>query len=189
MGWYQRRVHGVVVMVLSVSLMNLVTAIIVEGSLEKATEDRELARTVKVQHVMRMLPKMEELFHELDQTGNGTITKEELEAAPSELALELASCFQTDDLNELFDLLDTERSGSVSIDDLCLELVKVIITDRSIDFMKMTRRAMALKTLLRSLKNRMESMEASRQMEVDYLRYGLRDIRSIVESKAKRISA
>ena len=44
----------------------------------------------------------------------GTITKEELEAAPSELALELASCFQTDDLNELFDLLDTERSGSVS---------------------------------------------------------------------------
>ena len=26
-------------------------------------------------------------------------------------------------------------------------------------------------------------------MEVDYLRYGLRDIRSIVESKAKRISA
>ena len=39
----------VVVMVLSVSLMNLVTAIIVEGSLEQATEDRELARTVKVQ--------------------------------------------------------------------------------------------------------------------------------------------
>ena len=51
--------------------MNLVTAIIVEGSLEQATEDAELGKQVRVQQVAQMLPRIETLFHELDVDGSG----------------------------------------------------------------------------------------------------------------------
>jgi hypothetical protein len=175
----------IVVLVLSVSLMNLVTGIVVEGSLEQADEDREAAKQVKIQQVVNMLPRFEQLFRELDTDGSGLMSMSELQAAPAGLAEELLNSFQTEDLHELFEMLDCDRSGTISIEELCHELVKTIITDRSIDSLRMQKHSTTLRNQLTNLIYQMESYEAERQMEIGYLRENLAALRSTLESKGK----
>merc|ERR1719353_2738953 len=107
------------IMVVPISLMNLVTAVIVEGSLEQATQDREVAKAYKNNLVVKMMPKIEMMFRKLDTDGSGEISLREIEAAPPELADELSKCFQTDDLVELFNILDLDQVGRVSIKEFC----------------------------------------------------------------------
>merc|ERR1719160_471030 len=115
-----------IIMVVPISLMNLVTAVIVEGSLEQATQDREVAKAYKNHLIVKMMPRIEKMFEQLDVDGSGDISLDEIETAPPELAEELSKCFQTDDLYELFEMLDTDRIGSVPIHQFVQELVKVV---------------------------------------------------------------
>merc|ERR1719174_2260463 len=121
------------ILVVPISLMNLVTAVIVEGSLEQAKQDREVAKAYKNHLIVKMMPRIEKMFEQLDADGSGDISLDEIEAAPPELAEELAKCFETDDMVELFEILDVNQSGTVSIHEFCEELVKVVVSEKSID--------------------------------------------------------
>jgi voltage-gated sodium channel len=133
------------ILVVPISLMNLVTAVIVEGSLEQAKQDREVAKAYKNHLIVKMMPRIEKMFEQLDADGSGDISLDEIEAAPEELADELAKCFQTDDLYELFEMLDNDRTGTVPIHQFCSELVKVVVSDRSVDQVRMQKTMVSLR--------------------------------------------
>eukprot|EP00440_Ansanella_granifera_P039644 gb/GFBE01042999.1/.p1 GENE.gb/GFBE01042999.1/~~gb/GFBE01042999.1/.p1 ORF type:complete len:552 (+),score=131.31 gb/GFBE01042999.1/:1-1656(+) len=101
-------------LMVSVALMNLVTAVLVEGALENASNDKELERHDLKTKVKKTIPKIMALFAEYDDDGSGTLTREEvaqvpLDALPAEMFDETIESMQ-----DIFELLDVTGDGSLT---------------------------------------------------------------------------
>ena len=173
----------VIIMVISISLMNLVTAVIVEGSLEQATQDKEVAKAYKNNLVIEMMPKIKMLFEKLDTDGSGDISVDEIESAPAELSEELAKCFKTDDMIELFEILDTDQDGKVSIKEFCQELVKVVISERSVDQVRVQKSMIAMRSVVNEIRSDVQSQGTEllrQQAAISAMREDIAAIRSVI---------
>merc|ERR1712134_62793 len=74
----------------SVALMNLITAIIVEGSFAQTKEDHEIQHMMKTEIMKKRLPALVEAFKLLDSDGSGEVSLDEVAAAPEEVKDELS---------------------------------------------------------------------------------------------------
>jgi voltage-gated sodium channel len=101
----------------SIALMNLVTAIIVEGSFAQTKEDQEVQQMVRTEMMKKRLPRLLEVFKTLDHDGSGDISLEEVKAAPDFVKQELNKIIIADDLEELYQILDEGGDDSVGVDE------------------------------------------------------------------------
>merc|ERR1719197_2267046 len=83
-------------LVCSIAMMNLVTAVIVQGSLEQAEADKEVEAAYKKQAMVKLMPTIRAAFLELDDDGSGEVTVDEVMAAPDDVKQELANCVNSD---------------------------------------------------------------------------------------------
>jgi hypothetical protein len=72
-----------------------------------------------------MMPKLRIMFEGLDLDDDGEITLQEFGNCPEETRQELCDLFDTDDLVELFEVLDVDGGGAVSINEFCDEMIKL----------------------------------------------------------------
>jgi hypothetical protein len=120
-------------LVVSVALMNLVTAVIVEGSLDQASNDKDAARAYEQAELKKIIPKIRDMFEALDADGSGTLELDEVKNAPESVKRELAICMQTDELVDLFELLDLDDSGEIRVDEFIDGLSKIAISKEPLD--------------------------------------------------------
>lgn len=118
----------------SISMMNLVTAVIVEGAIQQGKEDKEVQQQYKLHEIKKLLPALKQIFHELDADGGGTVTLEEFRAAGPVLENKLLKYVAADSLSDLFLMLDVDGTGEVDIDEFCGEIVKVVSNDQPVEF-------------------------------------------------------
>jgi len=121
-------------LIVSIVLMNLVTAIIVEAFLEHAKQDQEMRKKADEQRVKSMLPHLQSMFGEIDEDRDGNVTLDELERAPDALREELSRCLNSESLAELWEILDTDLSGQVSIDEFCDGIMKLHLSSQPLEF-------------------------------------------------------
>ncbi|CAK9072773.1 Muscle calcium channel subunit alpha-1 (MDL-alpha-1), partial [Durusdinium trenchii] len=69
-------------MFLSIALMNLVTAVLVEKALEQTKQEAELAKVRKKQQIKATMPQLLQIFSGLDADGSGCLTREEVAGVP-----------------------------------------------------------------------------------------------------------
>jgi len=124
------------VLAVSVSLMNLVTAVIVEGSLEQAKLDHEAKKAHQIAQMKLLEPKIRDLFHDLDTDDSGTITKQEVAEAEGDVRAELMQVVQAETLEELFEMLDVDGSGEVDIDEFVSGIVRLVTTEQPVEFIR-----------------------------------------------------
>jgi Ca2+-binding EF-hand superfamily protein len=124
-------------LLVSVALMNLVTAIIVQTSFEQAASDKHVAKLHKAGLVQKLMPELREMFLKLDDNGDGAISLDEFGKCPDKVREKLCDLFNTDDLVELFEILDVDGSGSVSIDEFCDEMTKLSTTVESVEHIRL----------------------------------------------------
>jgi hypothetical protein len=101
----------------SIALMNLVTAVILENSLAQASEDKELMIKNENARKLALVPKLRAMFSELDEDESGEVSLDEIQNAPKELKDTLQHMTSMDDLGELFGLLDYDNSGFVDVEE------------------------------------------------------------------------
>merc|ERR1711904_425617 len=101
------------------------TAVIVESSLAQASQDKEAEKLYKAQLIAKMIPKFRKIFSDLDKVGDGELTLEDFGECEPATRRELCELFDTEDIVELFEILDTDGGGSVSVDGFCDEMVKL----------------------------------------------------------------
>jgi hypothetical protein len=77
------------IIVVSISLMNLVTAVIVEGAIEQGKQDREVQKAYEKQKIANLIPTIRRLFNELDTDGSGGLSLDEILNADEALQMEL----------------------------------------------------------------------------------------------------
>jgi len=105
-------------LIVSVSLMNMVTAVLVEGALSQANNDREARRHYVVKKVKEESPIYKALFRQLDKDSSQSITVGELEGLDLNdfppLFRKALQDFKFESMVELFEVLDGDVSGVIT---------------------------------------------------------------------------
>jgi Ca2+-binding EF-hand superfamily protein len=125
------------VVLVAIALMNLITAVIVEGSLALAAEDKEVTRAYKAAQLKAVIPKIRDMFIDLDVDGNGELDLEEVLNAPQELKDELGRFVDTDDIKDLFDFIDVDGGGAIDVDEFVQGVSKIVASDEPMENLRM----------------------------------------------------
>merc|ERR1711920_1057115 len=107
-----------------VALMSIVTAIMVESSLRTVNEDTEAKKVWKDMKREAMRPRLREMFMGFDTNGNSEIDLQEFLNAPEDLKETVGTIVDMDQFEEVFSLLDYDKSGSVDIDEFIDGLIR-----------------------------------------------------------------
>jgi hypothetical protein len=111
-------------MTVTVLIMNLVTAVIVESAIEHASEDVQAAQQALRRQLKIFVPQIEAVFDRLDVDGTGQLTLDDMDFSVMELPDTLQSVLQEDRMIDLFSHLIDGSPGYVNK----VEFVQVIST-------------------------------------------------------------
>jgi len=129
-----------VIMIVGIVLMNLVTAVLVNGAMEEASKNKEAARFQEAQVKKKLTKSLRTLFVRLDADGSGKIDRDELSfASPDDAAL-LNEYMKLADPIEVFNHLDVDGSGELDIDEFCEGLYQASISSVPVEFKRIDKR-------------------------------------------------
>jgi len=107
--------------VVTILLMNLVTAAVVESAIKTGREDLDMQRYRIIKQVEQMIPQVDRAFQEMDVTQDGELDRDELERLKEISAVKgihlppsLHPLLQGETLRDLFDYLDQDKDGKVA---------------------------------------------------------------------------
>jgi hypothetical protein len=170
-GWLIMAYFVAYIFLVSVALMNLVTAVIVNGAFEQASQDRNAVAMHEEQARKRLVKQLRAVFVRLDENGSGTISRDEIWAvSPADMQV-LRSLTQMTDPSEIFEELDLDGSGEVDIDEFCDGLWQVVVSKVSVEIRRTERRTKEIFKSIREMEKqqtlilkRVDSLCESRQI-------------------------
>jgi hypothetical protein len=113
--------------------MNLVTALIVEGALDQSSTEKAIEKEMRAQQIQAQIPGIRAIFNDLDTDGSGFVTHAELEIIPDEVKAELMVITGENDINAIFEILDSDDSGEVDIDEFVESIGRIVTSQISIE--------------------------------------------------------
>merc|ERR1712224_160635 len=149
--------------------------VIVEGAIEQAKEDKDVAKAYRKQRLEQVLPKVREMFLQMDIDGDGQITLEEIAQADQSLKEDLLACLKADDMVDLFEILDVDGSGELDIHEFVEGITKMTTSDTSVETIMVLKQ---LKILRREVRESRDEMEKQ-----------VRESRDEMENRMQRLEA
>mmetsp|Transcript_118524 Transcript_118524/g.340334 ORF Transcript_118524/g.340334 Transcript_118524/m.340334 type:complete len:801 (+) Transcript_118524:42-2444(+) len=126
-----------VILVVPIVLMNLVTAVIVNGAIEQADQDRETMASYEEQKRKKMVKDLRKIFLNLDEDGSGMVSREELGHISPEDLLTLQRVTQINNPLDIFNALDVHTTGEMDIESFCNGIWEVAISKVPIEVKRM----------------------------------------------------
>mmetsp|Transcript_129806 Transcript_129806/g.252893 ORF Transcript_129806/g.252893 Transcript_129806/m.252893 type:complete len:549 (+) Transcript_129806:59-1705(+) len=124
------------ILLVSISLMNLVTAVIVEGAIEHAKQDRVATQRYRRRNFKKLMPHLKAMFKEMDRDGSHALTQAEVVDAPEHIKMELQQYLHSDSLSELFEMIDVDEDGAVDVDEFCDSIGKLLFSDAPVEMIR-----------------------------------------------------
>jgi voltage-gated sodium channel len=124
---------GPLIFIVGLALMNLFTAVVVEGAFAQAKVDADVEQAYKKQLAKSNLPRLYDLFFKLDLDCSGDITLDELHNAPAEALEDLSKFVNLEDLDELYMILDENNDGSLTWAEFFEGICKIVSSNQSIE--------------------------------------------------------
>jgi len=113
----QRPVLGIyffaIILILSITLMNLVTALLVEAGIESGQNEKAEHQDQAKRVIRSLAPEIREAFRRVDTDGSGCLTQKEIVNFASGLPEPLLKILRPGNMVELFESLDEDGSGEV----------------------------------------------------------------------------
>lgn len=125
------------ILIVTITLQCLVTAVIVESAFALGAQDQEFARTQQVIALNKAMPQIRDVFLHLDSDGNRALTWEEFSRCDPKVKSIIEASVGEIQLLHLFDYLDTDGSGQVSLDEFCNGLIKLSVAKMPIELLQM----------------------------------------------------
>lgn len=118
-----------VIFTMTFGMLNLVTAVIVDNAAQGRQNDVKYLAAEREQQRKAMKGSLLKICQDLDQDGSGTVSLEELQTAAYELPQFMhilkVMDVSTDDLDYVFEIMDTDESGDVSYEEFADQLWKM----------------------------------------------------------------
>eukprot|EP00929_Paragymnodinium_shiwhaense_P012003 TRINITY_DN11851_c0_g2_i1.p1 TRINITY_DN11851_c0_g2~~TRINITY_DN11851_c0_g2_i1.p1 ORF type:complete len:606 (-),score=45.25 TRINITY_DN11851_c0_g2_i1:258-2075(-) len=107
------------ILFVSIALMNLVTAVMVEGAMAQASSDKAFMEKVEEDRKRKMFPEIREMFATIDVDGSGELTLQELRTAPALLRRKLTEITGSWDWSpeDIFQLIDLDGSDTLNVEE------------------------------------------------------------------------
>ncbi|CAJ1390045.1 unnamed protein product [Effrenium voratum] len=134
-----------VILVVGIVIMNLVTAVIVNSSLEQAAKDKSLLQSIEEQNRKKVVAELRCMFYRLDHDCSGEVSREEISRIATHEKQILRDLTGFDDPTELFDALDLDESGELGIEEFCDGLWQVAISDSPLEIKRMQKQVEHIK--------------------------------------------
>lgn len=156
---------GSIILLVSVGLMNVVTAVLVEAALDIANEDMELTAADRAHRLAKSIPVLEQLFADMDQNGDGTLTREEVERVPLDVIP--TEFFENHraigSMHDIFMLLDVDNGGTLSHDEFLEGLVSLFMHEASVETLQIYRLTQKTWALLHKVDARLRSIDGLKE--------------------------
>merc|ERR1719379_2008398 len=101
--------------------------------MQQALDDREAQKAWENAKKKELVPKLQDLFYDMDSDGSGGLDLDEIKAAPPEVIDQLQQIGDMKDVEELFHMLDYDGSGELGIDEFCEGMMQAQ-SDKPLEF-------------------------------------------------------
>eukprot|EP00434_Breviolum_minutum_P030870 symbB.v1.2.027301.t1/scaffold2790.1/size70228/6 len=126
-----------ILMVISMGLLNLVTASLVENAMDNAATAAEHERLILKRKVRGALPSLIALFQKLDTDGSGLLTHDEVDSVPLDiLPPRVLDSVYVDSMRDVFDLLDVDECGFLTQMEFVEGLLNLCLLDMPVATMQ-----------------------------------------------------
>eukprot|EP00812_Abedinium_dasypus_P001771 NODE_1213_length_1209_cov_265.722704.p1 GENE.NODE_1213_length_1209_cov_265.722704~~NODE_1213_length_1209_cov_265.722704.p1 ORF type:complete len:310 (+),score=122.44 NODE_1213_length_1209_cov_265.722704:176-1105(+) len=154
--------------ILSISLMNIVTAMLVEGSVSLARMDREKKRRDALRTIRELIPEFQAFFRQVDVDGSGTIQAIEMEHLnPHRIPEAVKKHLDLEAMVDYHSVLNTYGSGDVTETEFVHGLLNLCMSG---DGGEATERAQVLRLLRTNGSKQEELSEALSLMRSELVR-------------------
>eukprot|EP00931_Biecheleriopsis_adriatica_P121625 TRINITY_DN96689_c0_g1_i1.p1 TRINITY_DN96689_c0_g1~~TRINITY_DN96689_c0_g1_i1.p1 ORF type:complete len:557 (-),score=97.65 TRINITY_DN96689_c0_g1_i1:42-1712(-) len=123
----------VLILCVGIVIMNLVTAVVVNAALEQTEQNKDLLQMTQTKKKKKMLKDLRAMFVRLDEDGSGELSRAELLSIGEADKTILRQICGASDPVEMYDALDVDGAGEVSIDDFCEGLWQIAISNTPIE--------------------------------------------------------
>jgi hypothetical protein len=144
---------SVMMMVLSISLMNLVTALIVEGARDQSAAEKTIERKIKLKQFEGKIPRLIQIFEKIDMDNSGTISLQDLTSTSDKDSEFLLNLVPAEDMTDLFHILDWKASGEVDYDEFLGILRNILSSDLPLSAVRMLKEICVVRSTLDDIKD------------------------------------
>merc|ERR1712032_231486 len=142
--------------IVTIELMNLVTAILVESALDRSKEDQDLVRKQRQAQISSVKPRLYEIFEKIDKDHTGQATLQEVMQWCGDVPEELSAFVTPEHLVSLFEVLDVDQTGGVEQGEFVNGLLKLMLSEVPVETLQMLR-------MMKSMRQKMSSVDVSLQ--------------------------
>eukprot|EP00927_Polykrikos_kofoidii_P072007 TRINITY_DN68184_c0_g1_i1.p1 TRINITY_DN68184_c0_g1~~TRINITY_DN68184_c0_g1_i1.p1 ORF type:complete len:547 (-),score=84.66 TRINITY_DN68184_c0_g1_i1:470-2110(-) len=127
-----------IIVIVPITIMNLVTALIVEGALKQTQMDAEKERGEQRKVLKALIPSIRKAFEKLDKDQDRAVSLEEIGKLEfADFPQLVHDRLDVRNMQELFELLDEDQSGDVNEGEFIEGILNVFMRDTPIEIVKM----------------------------------------------------
>merc|ERR1740121_88158 len=165
-------------LLVSVTLMNLVTAVLVEDAIASARMDSEMEKAYTRKRLKQLIPEVKQVFAQLDVSGDGFIGLGEfadhmrgLQSRKIKLPKEISKVFDPEklaDLQSFFEFLDLDGSRTISEDEFVEGVCYLSLTNVPLETTQILQMLKINRWKFDLLENQMQELLAAVSVDVQY---------------------
>lgn len=147
------------------AVVNVIRAVFIAETARIAAGDDEIAMMRKEQNKIILVQKLQDVFEELDDSGDGVVNQQEFDQLLTDTVMQkYLSTLDVDvnDMKALFKILD-DGDGNISLDEFCKGVVMVKGQAKAMDMIKVEKCVLRLeKTVEKEMKSMREAASDNR---------------------------
>lgn len=149
------------------TVVNVVTGVFCNTAIESAAADKDIAVMKQMRKHAAQVQVLKNVFREIDEKSNKSISMEDLEDAMS--AHKLSSFFEsmgidTEDVMTLFQIIDSDGSGSIDVDEFVTGCMRLHGPAKSLDVAKMGFENQITKEAIKDVEDTLQIMKEQLSM-------------------------
>jgi hypothetical protein len=157
-------------LILTITLMNLITAVIVDTAIAQGGDDRELELATKRKRLRQLEPVIKNIFQELDAAsgngeGDGELSLQEFreglvnmkEASKARLPADIRNILDSDQLIDVYEHLDADGSGAIDEDEFIDGIFSLALQSVPIETTKILQQLRSHGDVLRKIQRAMRT--------------------------------
>lgn len=154
-----------IILILPITLMNLVTAVLVENGMTQAQKEAEFETKARSDEMRSAVNQLLEIFSQLDGNRNGSLSRSELVKVPEKaIPKDLLDALAVEDLLDLFDILDIDRTGEISQEEFVDGVLQLVVRDVPAETMRMMKLLQSVHKAVHFLNNSHSLMLSNAQL-------------------------